>query len=78
MILLDDVVHILAGPALTFTRQQLYASEVTHGSDVSGVLVDVDYPWGSDVRPAQDFAEEALGCSSTAGLIQEEIQCLTA
>ena len=40
------------------------------------LLNDVDYAWGSDLRPAQDFAEEALGCSSASGLVQKEIECL--
>ena len=49
MILLNDVVHILAGPALAFIRQELFALEVTDSTDVSRVLVDVDHSWSSDV-----------------------------
>ena len=73
MILLDDV---LAGPALAFAWQELFALEVTDRTDVSGILVDIDYPWSGDVRSAQHFAKKVLGCSSAAGLIQKEIECL--
>ena len=52
MILLDDVIHILAGPTLTFTRQELFALEVTDSTDVGGILVDIDYPWSGDVGSA--------------------------
>ena len=76
MILLDNVVHVLAGSAPVLARQELFALEVTDSTDVSGVLVDIDHPWGGDMRLAQDFAEKPLGCSSTPGLIQEEIECL--
>ena len=49
MILLDDVVHILARPALTFARQELFAFEIADSTDVSGALVDIDHSWGGDV-----------------------------
>ena len=58
-------------PGRSFSR-----FEITDSTDVSGVLVDIDYSWGSDVGPAPDFAEETLGCSSAPGLIQEKIECL--
>ena len=76
MILLDDVIHVLAGSALAFTRQQSVSLQVTDSTDISGILVDVDYSWSGNVRATQNFAEEALGCSSATGLIQEEIECL--
>ena len=77
MILLDDVVHILAGPAFAFARQELFALEIVHGADVSGVLVDIDHSWSSEVRSAQDFAEKALSRSSASRLVQKEIERLT-
>ena len=77
MILFNDVIHILAGPALALARQELFALEVTDGANVGGILVNVDYPWGNNMRPAQDFAEKTLSRSSAAGLIQEEIKRLT-
>ena len=64
MILLDDVIHVLAGTPFAFLRKQLFAFEVTDGANISGILVDIDYSWGDDVGSAQRFAEETLGCSS--------------
>lgn len=49
MILLDDVVHVLAGPTLAFARQQFLLLQVTDGANVGGVLIDIDHPRGSDV-----------------------------
>ena len=63
MILLNDVIHVLTGSTLALARQELFVFEIAHGSDVSGVLVDVDYPWGGDMGCAQHFSEETLGCS---------------
>ena len=77
MILLDDVVHVLTRPALASLWQEVVLLQVTDGSDVSGILIDIDYSWGGDVGSAQDFAGETLGCSCAAGLVQEEIECLT-
>lgn len=37
MILLNNVVHILAGSALAFSWQQFLSLQVTHSTDVSGV-----------------------------------------
>ena len=76
MILLNDVIHVLTGASFAFLRKQLFAFEVTDSTDVSGILIDIDHPWGGDVGSTQDFAEKALGCSNTTGLIQEEIECL--
>ena len=64
MILFHDVVHILARSTLTFARQEFFALEVTDSTDVSGALIDIDHSWGGDVRSAQHFSEETLGCSS--------------
>ena len=64
MVLLNDVIHVLAVPALAFLRKQLFAFEVTDGANISGILVDIDYPWSGDVGSAQDFAEETLSRSS--------------
>ena len=77
MILLNDIVHILAEPALAFARQELFALEVRDSTDVSGILVDIDYPWSGDMGSTYYFSEKPLGCSSAAGLIQQEIECLT-
>jgi len=77
MVLLNDVVHVLAGPALAFAWQEFVSLQVTDSTDVSGILINVDYSWGSNVRPTQNFSEETLGCSSATGLIQEEIKRLT-
>jgi len=52
MILLDDVIHILAGPAFAFLRRQLFAFEVMDGANISGILVDIDYPWSGNVGSA--------------------------
>jgi hypothetical protein len=52
MILLNDVVHVLAGPALAFLGQQFILLQIADGANVSGVLIYIDYPWGSDMRPA--------------------------
>jgi hypothetical protein len=60
---------------LAFVRQQLVLLKIADGANVGGVLVDIDHRRGGDVRSAQNFAEETLGCSSIAGLIQEEIEC---
>ena len=76
MILLDDIVHILAGPALAFLREKLLLLKIADGANVGGVLIDVDHSWGGDVGPAQDFVKETLSRSSAPGLIQEEIECL--
>jgi hypothetical protein len=76
MILIDDIVHVLAGPTLAFAWQELFAFEVTHSSDVSGILVNVDYSWVSDVRSAKNFAEKLLSRSNTTDLIQEKIEGL--
>ncbi len=77
MILLNDVVHLLAGSALAFLRQQVVLFKIADGANnVGGVLVDIDYPWGGDMPFAQDFAEKALSCSSATGLVQEEIERL--
>ena len=64
MVLLNNVVHVLTRPTLAFFRKQLFALEVTDGADVGGILIDIDHSWGGDVRPAQHFSEETLGCSS--------------
>ena len=74
MVLLDQSVHILALPKATPFRQQLFALQITDGANVSGVLTNVDHPWGGEIRSAQDFAEATLSRSSTAGLIQESDQ----
>ena len=76
VILLNNVVHILAGPALAFLRKQLFALEVTDSANVGGILINVDHPWGDDVRSVQDFSEETLGRSRATGLVQEEIEGL--
>ena len=60
MILLNDVVHILVGPASAFFRQQFVLFKIADGADVGGILVDIDYPWGGDISFAQDFAEKRL------------------
>jgi len=49
VILLNDVVHVLAGPAFAGIRQQFVLLQVIDSSDVAGVLVNVDHPWGGDV-----------------------------
>ena len=77
MILLNDVIHVLTGASFAFLRKQFFAFEITDGTNVSRVLVDVDYSWDGDVRSSQGFSEKALGCSSAAGQVQEEIDCLT-
>ena len=64
MILLNDVIHVLAGPALAFLGQQVVSLQITDGANVGGILIDVDHSRGSDAGPAQDFSEKALGCSS--------------
>ena len=76
MILLDDVVHILAGPALAFAWQELFALEVTNRTNVSGVLIDIDYPWGGNMGCAQHLSEKPLGCPSAPGLVQQDIERL--
>jgi hypothetical protein len=78
MILLDDIIHVLTRSTLAFLRKQPFSLEVADSADVGGILVDIDYPWCSEARSAQDFAEETLGCTSAAGLIQEKIECLAA
>jgi hypothetical protein len=77
MVLLNHVVHISTRPSLTLLRQQTCFFQIVHGTDVAAVLIDIDHPWGSDVWSTQHFAEETLGCSSDACLIQEEIERLT-
>ena len=77
MILLNDVIHGLAGPAFADIRQQSGLLQIIDSTDVAGILVNVYHPWGGDMRSTQDFAEQAPGCSSTAGLVQEEIEPLT-
>ena len=52
MILLDDVIHVLARPTLTLLRKQIVLLKIADGTDVSGILVDIDYPWSGDVRSA--------------------------
>ena len=76
MILLNDVVHVLTGPALAFLRKQLFFFQITNRANVAAVLINIDHPWGGDVGPAQNFAEESLGRSSATSLIQEEVECL--
>ena len=76
MIVLNDIVHKLAGVALTFLGQYFVSLQVTDGAKINRVLVDVDHPWSGDLRPAESFPEKTLGCSSAPGLIQEEIECL--
>ena len=76
MILLNDVVHVLTGPALAFLRKQLFFFQITNRANVAAVLINIDHPWGGDVGPTQNFAEETLSRSSAAGLIQEEIKGL--
>jgi len=77
MVLLNDVIHVLTGSTFAYARQKFVSLQVTDSSDVSWILVDIDYPWDCDMRSAQDFAEETLSCSSAPGLIQEKIECLT-
>jgi len=77
VILLNNVVHILAGPASAGNRQQLVLLQIVDSTDIAGILINMDHPWGSDLRSTQDLAEKALGCSSTARLVQEEIERLT-
>ena len=67
MILLNNIVHVLAGPAFTFLGQPVVLLQVTDGANVSGILVDIDYPWGGDMRLAQSFSEKPLGRPSAAG-----------
>ena len=76
MILLNDVVHVLAGPSLAFLGSSFFLLQITDGTNIGGILVNIDYSWGGDVGSAQDFSEKSLGCSSAAGLVQEEIKCL--
>ena len=64
MILLNDVVHVLAGSALAFLGQQFILLQIVDGANVSGILVDIDFSWGGDVGSTQHFSEETLGCSS--------------
>ena len=49
MVLLNHVIHVLAGSAFAFVRQGLFALKVTYGANVSGVLIDIDHPWSGDV-----------------------------
>ena len=49
MILLNNVIHILTGSALAFAWQELFAHKVTDGTNVGGILVDIDYPWGGNM-----------------------------
>ena len=63
MILLDDVIHVLAGPALAFLGQQVASLQIADGTDVSGILVDIDYSWSGNVRSTQDFTEETFSRS---------------
>jgi hypothetical protein len=65
MILLDDVIHVLARPTLTLLRKQIVLLEIVDGTDVSGILVDIDYSWRGDVGPTQYFSEKSLSRSST-------------
>ena len=76
MVLPNHVVHISTRPSLALLRQQSCFFQIAHGTDIAAVLFNVDHPWGGDVRPVQDFSDKALGCSSAADLIQEEIECL--
>ena len=76
MILLNDVIYVLSGASFAFLRKQFFAFEITDGTNVSRVFVDIDHPWGGDMRPVRDFVKETLGCSSATGLIQEEIKGL--
>ena len=43
MVLLNHVIHVLAGSAFAFVRQELFALEVTDGANVGRVLVDIDH-----------------------------------
>ena len=54
-----------------------FSNQVMDSTDVARVLVHVDHTRRCDVRSSQHFAKEALGCSSTAGLVQEEIERLS-
>jgi hypothetical protein len=75
MVLLNHVVHVSTWPSLTLLGQQTCFFQIAHGADIAAVLIDIDHPWDSDVRSAQNFAEKPLGCSSAADLIQENIEC---
>lgn len=69
MVVLDDVVHILAGPALPFLGQQVVLLEIANGANVRRVLVNIDYTRCCDVRPAHGASEKPLSRPSAAGLI---------
>jgi hypothetical protein len=60
MILLDDVIHVLARPTLTLLRKQIVLLKIADGTDVSGILVDIDYSWSGDVGLTQYFSENRL------------------
>ena len=64
------------GLRLHLPGSSLSCFKIANGANVGRVLIDIDHPRGGDVRSAQNFSEKALGCSSAAGLIQEEIECL--
>ena len=76
VILFYNIVHVLAWSSLAVLRQEHLVLQIIHSADVGTILVDVDDAWGCNVRSAQHLAEEALGCSSASGLIQEEIEPL--
>jgi len=64
MILLNDVVHVLAGSSFAFLREQLFLLQVMDGANVGGILIDVDYSRIGDMQPAQDFSKKPLSRSS--------------
>ena len=49
MILLNNVVHILAGPAFAGIRQQFVLLQIIDSTDVARILVDIDRLRGGDV-----------------------------
>lgn len=43
--------------------------QITHGTDVTAILVHIDDTRGRDVWPSQNLAEETLGGSSAARFV---------
>ena len=67
MILFYYVVHVLTWPSLALFGQQLFLLQVTYGTNVGRILVNVDYPRRRRVRPAQHLdigGEFDMGISS--------------
>ena len=77
VVLLYNVVHILTRPSLALFGQQIFLLQVTDGTNVGRILVNIDDARRGDIWSTQHLAEEAFGGTSTSGLVEKEIERLS-